>query len=496
MNEPAADSTRGSRVLVVDDGIENLSLLTAILERAGFEVTGAPSAAVALELAARQPIDLAILDIVMPGVDGWRLQELLAAPSSSQPPFPVIFISGRNDPETIVRAFDAGCVDYVTKPIQEREVVARVTHHLRLHRLQRELERQNAELALANRKLAEQLAWREQAEEKLRCADDRLSLFSSQEAERWGLPGFVGAASSWRDICEEIRRLQTFARTNVLVLGESGCGKELVARAIHYGGARESQPFIALNCSAIPSELAESMLFGHLRGAYTGATNDRKGCFELADRGTLFLDEIGDLPLPLQAKLLRTLEDGSFTPIGALQEKRVDVRVISATHRDLEQRVQEGSFRQDLYFRLAQYVVRVPPLRERPDDIPLLTSHFVQLFAAEMNLPCPPLADDAVDALHGYAFPGNVRELKNIAERALIVSGGGPITREHLQLPQPAAARPARARPELLNLDKVKADLVERALALSGGNVSAAARYLGVHRSSLYRRNSRDDASR
>lgn len=483
--------THSARVLVVDDGIENLNLLTSILERAGFEVIGAPSADVALQLIARQPIDLAILDIIMPGIDGLRLQQLLAAQRPEQPPLPVIFISGRNDPETIERAFIAGCVDYVTKPIQEREVIARVTHHLQLDRLQRELERQNKQLAETNRKLAEQLAWREQAEEKLRCADDRLSLISSQEAERWGLSGFVGAASSWRGICEEIRRLQTFARTNVLVLGESGCGKELVARAIHFGGAREREPFIALNCSAIPSELAESMLFGHLRGAYTGASSDRKGCFELAHRGTLFLDEVGDLPLPLQAKLLRTLEDGSFTPVGAAHEKRVDVRVISATHRDLPQRVQEGCFRQDLYFRLAQYVVRVPPLRERPEDIPLLTTHFIRLFAAEMNLPCPPIAADALDALLTYNFPGNVRELKNIAERAMIVSNGGPITREHLQLPQTSARKPS-PRPESLNLDQVKAQLVERALELTGGNVSAAARYLGVHRSSLYRRHTRD----
>ena len=477
------------RVLVVDDVIENLNLLGAILEREGLEVVGAPSAEVALQLVDKLELDLAMLDILMPGIDGLHLCRMLA----ERQRMPVIFVSGREDPETIVAAFDAGAVDYVTKPIQEREVIARVNTHLRLSRLQRELELHNDALQQTNRKLEEQIAQRERAEAELRSADERLSSISAAEAERWGLAGFVGSAASWRDICDEIRRLHAFARTNVLILGESGTGKELVARAIHYGGARADQPFIAVNCSAIPAELAESTLFGHVRGAFTGATADRKGCFELAHRGTLFLDEIADLPLPLQAKLLRTLEDGSLMPVGATHARKVDVRVLCATHADLESRIRDNAFRSDLYFRLAQYVVRVPPLRERRQDIPLLVEHFLRLFSEEMKRKTPTFAPDALDSLLEYDFPGNVRELKNIAERALILSGGQTIERRHLQLSeltrpsQPAVSAAAPAL-ESLNLDEVRERLIERALETTQGNVSAAARMLGVHRSWLYRR--------
>jgi DNA-binding NtrC family response regulator len=489
-----------SRVLVVDDAIENLNLITAILEREGLEVVGAPSAEVALRLVERLPLDLAILDILMPGIDGLRLCKLLAARSSHMP---VIFVSGREDADTIVAAFDAGAVDYLTKPIQAREVVARVSAHLRLSRLQRELEERNRTLEETNQRLQEQVERRERAEAELRTADERLSSISAAEAERWGLAGFVGDAPAWRDACEEVRRLQTFARTNVLIRGESGSGKELVARAIHYGGARAAQPFIAMNCSAIPAELAESTLFGHVRGAFTGATTDRKGCFEQAHRGTLFLDELADLPLQLQAKLLRTLEDGLLTPVGATHERRVDVRVICATHADVDARVASGAFRQDLFFRLAQYVVHVPALRERRQDIPLLVMHFLRLFAEEMKLRPPVIAPDALDVLVDYPFPGNVRELRNIAERALIVSGGAPVQKRHLSLPEPRViATPAAisrsdggesrdSQPPALgsfNVEQVKTQLIDRALEASQGNVSAAARLLGVHRSWLYRR--------
>jgi len=492
--------TETSRVLVVDDVIENLNLLTAILEREGMEVVGAPSAEVALKLVERLPLDLAILDVNMPGIDGLHLCKLLAARGSMR--MPIIFVSGREDADTVVAAFDAGAVDYLTKPIQEREVVARVTAHLRLSRLQRELEQHNRALEDTNHRLQEQIERRERAEAELRTADERLSSISAAEAERWGLAEFVGAAPAWQATCEEVRRLHAFARTNVLIRGESGSGKELVARAIHYGGARAGQPFIAVNCSAIPAELAESTLFGHVRGAFTGATSDRKGCFEQAHRGTLFLDEIADLPLPLQAKLLRTLEDGLLTPVGATHERRVDVRVLCATHADLDARTASGAFRQDLFFRLAQYAVHVPPLRERREDIPVLAMHFLRVFAAEMKLRPPPIEPDALEVLVDYPFPGNVRELRNIAERALIVSGGAPIHRRHFALPEPRMA-PMRialteivdgtrgsqpASPDSFNVEQVKSQLIDRALEASQGNVSAAARLLGVHRSWLYRR--------
>jgi len=483
----AAAELAPPRILVVDDAIENLSLVTSILEREGMEVVGAPSADVALRIVDKVELDLAILDILMPGIDGLKLCHLIADRGEHR--LPVIFISGREDSETIVKAFAVGGVDYITKPIEEREVVARVSSHLKIARLQRELEERNRALGRANRALEEQIARRVRAETDLKNADERLAQLGEREAARW-VSGFVGSGAAARQICDEVARLNGFSRTNVLVTGESGCGKELIARAIHYGGARRDRPFLAVNCSAIPAELAESTFFGHVRGAFTGAATDRKGCFELADQGTLFLDEIAELPLGLQAKLLRTLEDGKFVPVGASQERRAEVRIVSATHADLEARVESGAFRQDLYFRLAQYTMRVPALRERKEDIPLLAQHFLTVFSAEIKRPCPEFAPDALESLLAYGFPGNVRELKNIVERGLILSGGERIESKHLQLTRRGQALTPSTALESLNLEEVEAQLVERALAASQGNVSAAAKLLGVHRSWFYRRKS------
>jgi transcriptional regulator with GAF, ATPase, and Fis domain len=251
-----------------------------------------------------------------------------------------------------------------------------------------------------------------------------------------------------------------------------------------------------VNCVAIPAELAESMLFGHMKGSFTGATADRKGWFDLADGGTLFLDEIGDMPAQLQAKLLRVLEDGEITPVGAAQSKRVDVRVVSATNADLSAKIATGEFRQDLYFRLARYVVGTPPLRERPEDVPPLAAHFLELFAGEMGMTPPPLTPDALAWLSAYAFPGNVRELKNLIERALIASGGDPIRREDFQVTSPSPVAPlrdARAASAVvgelpLNLEEAEQALIQRALEQTRGNVAEAARLLGVNRSRIYRR--------
>ncbi len=220
----------------------------------------------------------------------------------------------------------------------------------------------------------------------------------------------------------------------MLITGESGTGKELIARAIHFGGTRARRPFVPINCSAIPHELAESMLFGHVRGAFTGALDTQRGYFELADGGTLFLDEIGDMPPELQAKLLRVLEDGCFSPLGSTAQKHVDVRVLSATNQGLQTRISQGTLRQDLYFRLAQFIVTVPPLRERPGDIPLLIQHFLRLLAFEMGIETPVLSPAAFSELSRYPFPGNVRELRNIIEHALIKSKGSAIQPEHLNL--------------------------------------------------------------
>jgi DNA-binding NtrC family response regulator len=354
-------------------------------------------------------------------------------------------------------------------------------------------------LTQANDKLRAEIDRRERAETALKVADEKLSSLSAQEAERWGISAFIGHSPTVGKILHDVRRLQNFSSVNVLITGESGTGKELVARAIHFGSPRTSGPFVAVNCVAIPADLAESILFGHIRGAFTGATMDRKGYFELADGGTLFLDEIGDMPAALQAKLLRVLEDGRITPLGGTREKKVDVRVVAATNADLQASIATGSFRQDLYFRLAQFPVHLPPLRNRPDDIPLLATHFLQLFAKEMGTTIPTVDPAVMTALSRYSFPGNVRELKNVIERALIESGGSRVQIHHIHVSQmqPAAPSPALTLPTEsidaagdlpLNLEAAENLLIKRALAETGGNIAEAARKLGINRTRIYRK--------
>jgi len=245
--------------------------------------------------------------------------------------------------------------------------------------------------------------------------------------------GIIGDSQQFAAILKQVQLLQKSERTSTLVTGESGTGKEMIARAIHHGGVRSKGPFIAMNCSAIPRELVESTLFGHIKGAFTGAASDKQGLFEMANHGTLFLDEIGEMPLDLQAKLLRVLETGVFTPVGANGERQSDVRIIAATHVNFAKRIEEGTFREDLYYRLARFVIELPPLRDRAEDIPLLAAHFVEHFSAELGYAnIVPISREALERLTQHSFPGNIRELKNIIERAVLESGGEHISSEHL----------------------------------------------------------------
>ena len=476
------------RILIADDTSASLSLLSNVLEPQGYEILAVSSGKDAIQIAARAQPDLILLDVMMPGHDGFHVCRTLKAEPETQD-IPVIFITSRNETENVLKGFRVGAVDYIVKPFQAQEVITRVATHLKIGRLTRELQQRNAELEAEMTKRREAEAAREKA-------DQRLSTLASREAQRWGLAGFVGESPHLRRILDDIERLQQFGRTSVLITGESGTGKELVARAVHHHSPRAAGPFIPVNCVAVPAELAESLFFGHTKGAFTGATADRKGYFELADGGTLFLDEIGDMPAALQAKLLRVLEDGMVTPVGATHPRNVDVRVVSATNANLPAKIASGDFRQDLYFRLARYSVETPPLRARTEDLPLLAAHFLTLFATEMGLTAPALTPEALAVMRGYPFPGNVRELKNVMERALIMSGGRPISRQHLQLIEaspPSApvmtkgpAAPAADLP--LNLEAAEHALIQRALEQTSGNVAEAARLLGVNRSRIYRR--------
>ncbi len=374
--------------------------------------------------------------------------------------------------------------------------------HCRAQRLTRELRERNVELTEANERLRREIDRAERAEVAFQTASEKLDLLASRESARWGVEGFIGESASVAEIMRNVEKLHAFDGTTVLVTGESGTGKELIARAIHFGGPRARSPFIPVNCVAVPGELIESMFFGHVKGSFTGATADRKGYFELADKGTLFLDEIGDMPLTLQAKLLRVLEDRVVTPVGATEGRKVDVRVIAATNVDLAEKILTGAFRQDLYFRLARFTIASPPLRDRPQDVPVLASYFLERFATEMGRKAPTLSPAALAALGGYAFPGNVRELKNVIERALIESGGREILASHIHLislpksppPPPIASEnvggqatsPANQLP--LNVEAAETILIQRALAQTNGNIAETSRLLGIHRTRIYRK--------
>ncbi|CAN5371593.1 sigma-54 dependent transcriptional regulator [soil metagenome] len=506
VRSPSATDSR-PRVLIADDMPANLDLLTQVLEPEGYHVLAVKSGKVCIEVAAKASPDIIILDALMPDMDGYETCRQLRADVKTRS-IPVLFVSGREETSSVIEAFNAGAVDYVAKPFEAREVLARVRTHLQLSRLSRQLWQQNveleqkaAELAESNERLKREIGKRQQAETAREVVGDQLQDLSSREAERWGLGEFVGKSGTITKILQGVKRLQNFGSINALITGESGTGKELVARAIHFGSGRSKGPFIPVNCVAIPSELAESMLFGHVRGAFTGATMDRKGLFELAHGGTLFLDEIGDMPAQMQAKLLRVLEDGRVTPLGATKDRQVDVRIVAATNADLQSQIERGAFRQDLYFRLAQFTVELPPLRERQEDIPLLAAHFVRMFSRDMGMPEQVLPREVLAVLAMHPFPGNVRELKNVIERALIESGGDPVRPEHLHLVKTARrealAPRVDAQPEPaestadglpLNLEAAENALIRRALSEANGNIAEAARRLGINRTRIYRR--------
>ncbi|NKB66461.1 MAG: response regulator [Candidatus Latescibacteria bacterium] len=469
---------RGNKILLVDDTPANLDVLCALLEEEGYKIMIAPGGAVALDIVRESPPDLILLDVRMPDMDGYEVcRQLKSQPETAATP--VVFITAENSPEGVIEGFAAGGVDYVVKPFRDQEVLKRVQTHLQLSRLMLSLEEKNRQL---EREIGRRRALKKQ-----------LTQLSRHEARRWGLEGFVGKSATIQRIFQDIRQLQDSATTSVLVTGESGTGKELIARALHFSSPRREGPFVPVNCAALPRELVESLFFGHVKGAFTGAEADQTGYFEMADGGTLFLDEIGEMSLDLQAKLLRILEDGQVQRVGETGLKEVDVRVVAATNIDLQARFQDGTFRQDLFFRLARFRVNAPPLRQRREDIPLLAQHFAQLLAAEMGRPVPGFAPAAMEALEQYDFPGNVRELKNVVEHALIESAGGDIEVEHLHfVAGPAPAQSAAMDGEglqapPLDLDGVELWAIKRALQQTGGNVSRAAKLLKSNRNRIYR---------
>ncbi|SNB45839.1 sigma-54 dependent transcriptional regulator [Geobacter sp. DSM 9736] len=442
-------------ILIVDDELSMREFLGILLQREGYRTSEADTAEVALSMLEKNDYDLVISDVSMPGLGGLVLLERI---KQLTPETSVLMVTAFSTAEQAVEAMKLGAYDYIAKPFRVEEIKVLIRNALE----KRDLQRENVRLR--------------------------------QEVRgRYDFSGLIGKSRAMRDIYSLIEKVAASV-ASVLILGESGTGKELAARAIHYNSPRRDRPFIAVNCGAIPETLIESELFGHKKGSFTGAICDRAGLFEQADGGTLFLDEIGEIPLQLQAKLLRVLQEREVRRIGGSEDKRVDVRIVAASNRNLEEHVKEGCFREDLFYRLNVVELRMPSLRERPEDIPLLVEHFVTKFTQQ---PCrhDVVAPEAVKLLSTYHYPGNVRELENIVERCLII-GNNAITVDslpsQLKRPQSTVATDQELPEGGMDLegylDAVEKRFLLQALQKTGGVKKKAAELLGMSfRSFRYR---------
>ncbi|HEX9818768.1 MAG TPA: sigma-54 dependent transcriptional regulator [Methylomirabilota bacterium] len=438
-------------ILVTEDDARTRESLSRVMTRAGYRTLTAADGAEALVLLERETVDVVLTDLKMPGIDGISLLERLRARS---PETIVIILTAFGTVDLAVEAMKKGAYDFLTKPINLDKVDLLLQHALEARRLVRE----NRELKLRLRETA-------------------------------GLKHLLGQSAAMQRLREIVQQVAA-TDAAALILGETGTGKELVAHGIHYGSARADRPFVKVSCAALPEGLLESELFGHERGAFTGARERRKGRFELAHGGTLFLDEVGDMSPPTQAKLLRVLQEQEFERVGGSQTVRIDVRLIAATNRDLEDLVAEGTFREDLYYRLNVVSIHVPSLRERAEDIPALTAHFLRMSADRWGKPVPEVTVDALALLCRYSWPGNVRELQHVAESMLVFSKGGPITAADL----PPAVRGGErsvepgARGSSASLRELERQAIARTLVATGGNKRKASEILGIGLKTLYRK--------
>ncbi|MGP0017304.1 MAG: sigma-54-dependent transcriptional regulator [Candidatus Sulfotelmatobacter sp.] len=441
-----------AHLLIVDDEANTLASLSRAFRLAGHEATVCDNAAKALELAKAQHFDLILSDVVMPGKDGLTLLEELKRQGVTAP---VVMMSGQAHIEMAVRATRLGALDFLEKPISSDKLMLTVENALKLQRLESE-----------NRQLRQRLGKHE----------------------------VVWKGEAMRRVMAQLERVAA-SESRVCIFGETGTGKELVARTIHERSPRSAGPFVTLNCAAVPAELIESELFGHEKGSFTGASGRHIGKFEQADQGTIFLDEIGDMPLNMQAKLLRVLEEGEVERIGGDKPVTVNVRVVVATHRDLEARVREEKFRQDLFHRIHVFPLVLPPLRERRDDIPALVGHFAAQVCAQNGWKPVPFTADAIAEMQRHPWPGNVRELRNMVERLMLLATDGQVDLATVQMALPKISSGAGAAPVALGsgalADRVQSferEVILAELKSSHQNVSLAAKTLGLERSHLYKK--------
>jgi DNA-binding NtrC family response regulator len=456
-------------ILVVDDTMLARLQLDTQLKDWGFATILAENGVQALKSLVENRVDLILSDLVMPTMDGMKM---LAHARESFPDIPFIMLSGQGSIDTAVAALRQGASDFVQKPFVGDELLASIRKSLDFR-----------QITEANRKLKLQLG------------------------DQYSFQQLVSKSAGMTAVLQMAEQVSAYPKTTVALYGESGVGKEVLARAIHFASGRPENRFVAVNCAGIPATLLESELFGHVRGAFTGAERDREGMFDLAREGTLLLDEIGDMPLELQAKLLRVIQERSYTPLGSSRQVQADFRIIVATHHDLRQHVRQGRFRADLYHRINTFPITIPPLRERREEIPLLVGHFLQHLRAELGKHLPGISKRGMDFLQGYDWPGNIRELKNSLERAAITVDNELISPAHLAFLSATrgSKRAGSGRnslvgggaenfelqltlaPEDFSLDAVVGKLLEVTLARCNNNKSLAAQVLKTDRRIFYR---------
>jgi len=446
------------RLLVIDDEVGLLPALKSILEGSDYEVSTESNPTVALERLSKESFAAVLCDVKMPGMDGLTLLKR-AQQYLEQTTFIVMSAVGTTD--MVLEAIKLGAYDYISKPFNASEIV------------------------LTLKKAEER--------EKLRRENTQLK---EQVSKRYSFGNIVGQSSAMQEIFNTIKKVADY-RTTVMLCGESGTGKELIAKAIHFNSNRKGKRFVAINCGAIPENLLESELFGHRKGAFTDATKDKKGLFEEAEGGTMFLDEIGELPLHLQVKLLRVLQEGEIRPVGGSENIPVDVRIVAATLRDLEQDIIDGRFRDDLFYRLDVVSIKIPPLRERKEEIPVLTQHFLEKHRQKLGLNVTSISTAAMQLMIDYHWPGNIRELENSLERAMILCNGREIVPDNL--PKTIAKQTSELNTKSptviegglsikVHSRNLEVDLIRKALEKTGGNRTHASKLLEIsHRTLLYK---------
>lgn len=437
------------KILVVDDERDICKALEFLLSREGYRVATTFNGQDALKKIESEEFDLVITDLKMEGIDG---MQVLERSLKMNPSLTVVIMTAFASVESAVEAMKKGASDYIVKPFINEDVkmtIKRLLEHKKI--------------------LMENLVLRQQL------------------SQQFGSSEFIGISPQIMKVFDMLEKVIP-TRSNILIFGDSGTGKGLIAEIVHSNSQRKDKPFISINCSAIPENLLESELFGYRKGAFTGAASDKKGLITMADQGTLFLDEIGDMPLSLQAKVLKVIESGEVLPLGDTKTRFVDVRVIAATNKNLEEEVKEGRFREDLYYRLNVIEVRIPSLRERKEDIEVLTRHFIEKYGRENNKRITGISDEALEILKNYAWPGNIRELRNIIERAVVLVGSEMVGVEELpeRIKSDQGLRSAQSLKE--KLDYYEEKIIKNALYVHNGNKEQTARDLGVDLATLYRK--------